>query len=70
MVIAGVPREEIRQMRSEQDWLAEGSHQEAARVALRCGPLSEAITARIQALLDFQAADNLTNWLATLQSRD
>ena len=89
MVIAGIPREEIRHTRAVQDWLAEGRQegreegrqQEAASVTLRqlarrCGPLSEATTARIQslpleqleslaeALLDFQGADDLTTWLA------
>jgi hypothetical protein len=59
MVIAGIPREEIRHTRAVQDWLAEGRQEglqegEAA-VTLRllnrrCGRLSEATTARIQAL--------------------
>ena len=90
MVIAGIPREEIRHTRAVQDWLAEGRQegreegrqQEAASVTLRllvrrCGPLSEATTARIQslpleqleslaeALLDFQGADDLEAWLAS-----
>ena len=30
----------------------------------RCGPLSEATTARIQALLDFSGPEELTTWLA------
>ena len=93
MVIAGIPREEIRHTRAVQDWLAEGRQEglqegrqegrqegEAAvtlrQLARRCGPLSEATTARIQslpleqleslaeALLDFQGADDLTTWLA------
>ncbi|MEB3361442.1 MAG: DUF4351 domain-containing protein [Synechococcaceae cyanobacterium] len=63
MAIAGIPREEIRQTRADQDWLAEGrlegrqeGRQEGeADVTLRllirrCGPLSEATTAQIQAL--------------------
>ena len=55
MVIAGIPREEIRHTRAVQDWLAEGRQQEAASVTLRqlarrCGPLSESTTARIQSL--------------------
>ena len=63
MVIAGIPREEIRHTRAVQDWLAEGRQQgrqegrqegEAA-VTLRllnrrCGPISEPTTAQIQAL--------------------
>ena len=90
MVIAGIPREEIRHTRAVQDWLAEGRQegreegrqQEAASDTLRlltrrCGPLSEATTARIQslpleqleslaeALLDFQGADDLAAWLST-----
>ena len=81
MVIAGIPHEEVRHTRAAQEWLAEGRQQEAAKVTLRllsrrCGPLSEATTARIQslpleqleslaeALLDFQGADDLTTWLA------
>jgi len=59
MVIAGIPREEIRHTRAVQDWLAEGrqeGRQEGeAAVTLRllnrrCGPLSESTTAQIQAL--------------------
>ena len=94
MVIAGIPREEIRHTRAVQDWLAEGRQEglqegrqegrqegEAAvtlrQLARRCGPLSEATTARIQslpleqleslaeALLDFQGADDLTAWLSS-----
>lgn len=97
MVIAGIPREEIRHTRAVQDWLAEGRQEglqegrqeglqegearEAAKVTLRqlnrrCGPLTDATTAQIQALqidklealadalLDFQGPDNLTAWLA------
>ena len=63
MVIAGIPREEIRHTRAVQDWLAEGRQEgrqegearEAAKMTLRqlnrrCGPLSEATTAQIQVL--------------------
>jgi len=59
MVIAGIPREEIRHTRAVQAWLAEGRQEgearEAAKVILRqltrrCVPLSEATTARIQTL--------------------
>ena len=88
MVIAGIPREEIRHTRAVQDWLAEGrqegrqgGRQEAAKMTLRllnrrCGPLSEATTAQIQALpleqlealadalLDFQGPADLAAWLA------
>ena len=59
MVIAGIPRDEIRHTRAVQDWLAEGrkeGRQEGeAAVTLRllnrrCGPLADATTAQIQAL--------------------
>ena len=55
MVIAGIPREEIRHTRAVQDWLAEGRQEGEAVVTLRqlnrrCAPLSEATTAQIQAL--------------------
>jgi predicted transposase YdaD len=63
MVIAGIPREEIRHTRAVQDWLAEGRQEglqegearEAAKMTLRllnrrCGPLSETTSAQIQAL--------------------
>ena len=59
MVIAGIPREEIRHTRAVQDWLAEGRQEgearEAAKMTLRlltrrCGPISEPTTAQIQAL--------------------
>jgi predicted transposase YdaD len=95
MVIAGIPREEIRHTRAVQDWLAEGRQEglqeglqegearEAAKMTLRllsrrCGPLTDATTAQIQALplqqlealadalLDFQGPDDLAAWLAAL----
>ena len=63
MVIAGIPREEIRHTRAVQDWLAEGRQEGEARgeargeakmtlrlLTRRCGPQSEATTAQIQAL--------------------
>ena len=85
MVIAGIPREEIRHTRAVQDWLAEGRQEGEARgeakvtlrqLTRRCGPLSEGITAQIQALpleqletladalLDFQGPADLASWLA------
>jgi predicted transposase YdaD len=93
MMIAGIPREELRHTRAAQEWLAEGrqegrqeglqeGRQEGeAKVALRllvrrCGPLSKATTAQIQALpleklealadalLDFQGPADLASWLA------
>jgi predicted transposase YdaD len=59
MVIAGIPREEIRQTRAVQDWLAEGRQEgrQEGEVAvtlrllnLRCGPLEGATTDQIKAL--------------------
>ena len=63
MVIAGIPREEIRHTRAVQDWLAEGRQEGEAKgrqegeaaVTLRllnrrCGPISEPTTSQIQAL--------------------
>jgi len=85
MVIAGIPIEELRHTRAAQDWLAAGRQEgEAlgeAKVTLRllnrrCGPLSDAITAQIQALqidklealadalLDFTGPADLATWLA------
>ena len=89
MVIAGIPIEEIRHTRAVQDWLAEGRQEglqegearEAAKMTLRlldrrCGPLTGATTAQIQALpveklealadalLDFQGPADLAAWLA------
>ena len=89
MVIAGIPREEIRHTRAVQDWLAEGRQEGEAKgrqegeaavtlrqLTRRCGPLSEGITAQIQALpleqlealayalLDFQGPADLASWLA------
>ena len=93
MMIAGIPREELRHTRAAQEWLAEGRQEglqegeakgrqegEAAvtlrLLARRCGPLSEATTAQIQALpleklealadalLDFQGPADLASWLA------
>ena len=85
MVIAGIPREEIRHTRAVQDWLAEGRQEgrqegEAAvtlrQLNRRCGPLSDATTAQIQALpvdqlesladalLDFTGPADLAAWLA------
>ena len=55
MVIAGIPREEIRHTRAVQQWLEEGRQEGEAAVTLRqlnrrCGPLSDATRARIQSL--------------------
>jgi len=55
MVIAGLPREEIRQTRAVQEWLAEGRQEAAASVTMRllsrrCGPLNAETRTRIEAL--------------------
>lgn len=88
MVIAGIPLDELRHTRAAQEWLAEGREEglregqtlEASKVTLRqlsrrCGPLSPATTARIEALpleqiealaealLDFQGPADLAAWL-------
>ena len=97
MVIAGIPREEIRHTRAVQDWLAEGRQEgrqeglqegeakgrqegEAAvtlrLLSRRCGTLTGATTAQIQALpleklegladalLDFTGPADLAAWMA------
>ena len=81
MVIAGIPMEELRHTRAAQDWLAAGRQEGEAAVTLRqlnrrCGPLTGATTAQIQALpvdqlealadalLDFQGPADLAAWLA------
>ena len=81
MVIAGIPMEELRHTRAAQDWLAAGRQEGEADVTLRqlnrrCGTLTGATTAQIQALpleqlegladalLDFQGPSDLAAWLA------
>jgi len=89
MVIAGIPAKELRHTRAAQQWIEEGRQEgevrgraaEAASVTLRqlnrrCGPLTDASTARIQALpleqlealaealLDFTGQADLAAWLA------
>jgi predicted transposase YdaD len=84
MVIAGIPAKELRHTRAAQQWIEEGRQegeaQGEAKVTLRqlkrrCGPISEATTARIkalpleqlevlaEALLDFSGPQDLTTWL-------
>ena len=68
MVITGIPREEIRHTRAVQDWLAEGRQEGEAAVTLRllsrrCGPLTGAPTAQIQAL-PLDQLEALAAWLA------
>ena len=79
--MGGLTLEDFTQSRAYQEIFGLGEAREAAKVALRqlnrrCGPLSEATTARIQALpleqlealaealLDFSGPDELTTWLA------
>jgi predicted transposase YdaD len=89
MVIAGIPAKDLRHTRAAQQWIEEGRQEgeargraaEAASVTLRqlnrrCGPLTDASTARIQALpleqlealaealLDFTGQADLATWLA------
>ncbi len=81
MVYVKIPTQELRHSRAAQELLAEGQARGEAKATLRqlthrCGPLSPATTARIQALpleqlealglalLDFSGADDLAAWLA------
>jgi len=85
IVIAGIPAKELRHTRAAQQWIEEGRQegeaQGEAKVTLRqlnrrCGPLTDASTARIQALpleqlealaealLDFTGPEDLATWLA------
>ena len=81
MALINIPTDHLRHTRFAQDWIAEGRLEGEAVVALRllnrrCGPLSEATTARVQALpleqlealtealLDFGGPADLTRWLA------
>ena len=78
--MGGLTLEDFTQSRAYQEIFGLGEAREAAKVALRqlnrrCGPLSEATTARIQALpleqlealaealLDFSGPDELVAWL-------
>ncbi len=84
MVYVNIPTDALRHSRAAQELLAEGRQQGEALgeakatlrlLAHRCGPLSPATTARIQALpleqlealglalLDFSGADDLAAWL-------
>ena len=66
MVIAGIPREEIRHTRAVQDWLAEGRQEGEAKGHHRPDPGAAAGAAGIlaDALLDFQGPADLSAWLA------
>jgi hypothetical protein len=71
MVAVNSPSRELRHSRAAQELIEEGR-----QLTRRCGPLSTAITARIQALpleqlealglalLDFSGAKDLAAWLA------
>jgi len=84
MVYVKIPTQELRHSRAAQELLAEGRQEGEAvgeakatlrQLTHRCGPLSPATTARIQALplerlealglalLDFSGADDLAAWL-------
>ena len=79
--MGGLTLEDFTQSRAYQEIFGSGEALEAAKgtlrlLARRCGPLSEATTARIQALpleqlealaealLDFKDPDEFTTWLA------
>ncbi len=67
--MGGLTLEDFSQSRAYREIFGSSEAREAAKVALRqlnrrCGPLSEATTARIQALLDFNGPDDLTIWFA------
>jgi predicted transposase YdaD len=81
MVYVKIPTQELRHSRAAQELLAEGQESGEVKATLRqlnhrCGPLSPATTARIQALpleqlealglalLDFSGAEDLAAWLA------
>jgi len=80
MRIVGIPSSNLRHTRAAQEWIEEGRQEGEAAVTLRqlnrrCGPLSAATTARIQALplpqlealaealLDFSGPADLSAWL-------
>ena len=80
MALINLPTDHLRHTRWAQEWIAEGRLEGEAVVALRllnrrCGPLSEATTARIkalplaqlealtEALLDFNCPADLAAWL-------
>ena len=77
MALINLTTDHLRHTRLAQDWMAEGEAKLALRLLnRRCGPLSEATTARIQALtlqrlealtdalLDFSGPADLDRWLA------
>ena len=80
MVYVKIPTQELRHSRAAQELIAEGQASGEAKATLRqlthrCGPLTDATTARIQALpleqlealglalLDFSGSDDLATWL-------
>ena len=77
MALINLPTDHLRHTRFAQEWIAEGEAVVTLRLLnLRCGPLGEATTARIQALpleqledlsealLDFSGPADLEAWLA------
>ena len=81
MEIATIPAKDLRHTRVAQEWIEEGRQEGEATVTFRllnrrCGPLSDATTARIKALpleqlealadalLDFNSPADLAAWLA------
>jgi predicted transposase YdaD len=77
MEIATIPAKDLRHTRAAQEWIAEGEAVVTLRqLNRRCGPLSDATTARIQALpleqlealtealLDFSGPADLAAWLS------
>jgi predicted transposase YdaD len=81
MVYVKIPTQELRHSRAAQELIQEGQASGEVKATLRqlnhrCGPLSPATTARIQALpleqlealglalLDFSGAEDLAAWLA------
>lgn len=63
MVIAGIPREEIRHTRAVQDWLAEGRQEGLEEGEARGEAKVTATTAQIQAL-PLEQLEALAAWLA------
>lgn len=65
MVIAGIPREEIRHTRAVQDWLAEGRQEgEATTARIQSLPL-EQLESLAEALPDCQGGEDLAAWMST-----
>ena len=63
MALINIPTDHLRHTRFAQEWMAEGEAR-GRQLSRRCGPLSEASTARIQALPLSQHA----GWTQTLSN--